>query len=261
MRCQEFLNNIKTCFERGFIDYSKFREIAAGESISGGWEVWLQLEIAYGFLKIASERGYASKCSREEAYPSQDIKKIKKEIDGKMNEETDEANEIKPYISTTGPVRDKNSAARADFLLKWNMGIFVTDDTYVELKCINQSHNNPVRHAWKRFEDDIIKQTDLLRFNSTLNCISVLVSCGSFTEEEVRGDEAELRWLWEAGKRDAYVYDMRNERVSTLKDVRVDRECRPFFIAVAINNLPEYRGPTFTPELWSKPLSNEGGGV
>ncbi|TWA71298.1 hypothetical protein FBZ82_103272 [Azospirillum brasilense] len=232
MRCQQFLETIKKCFDKGLIDYAKFEEFSTSKAITGGWEVWLQLEIAYGFLKISTDEGYGFTCVREEVYPY---------------------TAMGQYINRAGVTLDRRSAACSDFFLR-KTGLLYGDDTYVELKCINQSHVDPLGNAWRRFDNDIQKQTDLFRHNPNLNCISVLVARGHFPENAVRGEHPALARYWENGKRVAYIYDLELQSVTKLEDVDLNRKNRPFFIAVSVINQPEYKGAVFRPELWGSPM-------
>ncbi|WP_454018843.1 hypothetical protein [Azospirillum sp. Marseille-Q6669] len=217
MRCQQLLNTIQAEFNNGNINLQRADVFAQNANIRGGWEVWLQLEIAHGFLNIPGNWT----CEREQPYPS--------------------TNGGNPFLSYTavGPAwgvsANRRAAARADFYLCRNAGI--ADDVYIELKCINQTHANPIHDAWGRFEADIIKQQTLRLGNAGLNYVSMLATFGIFQQADVGGGNPTLGWFW-AGGRTAYVYDVFNNQVNnqvtTLANVAQGGAPRLFLVAVSV---------------------------
>ncbi|MDQ2104619.1 hypothetical protein [Azospirillum isscasi] len=212
MRCQQLLNTIQGCINNGTTNGPRATVFAQNANIRGGWEVWLQLEIAHGFLTVAGNWT----CERERPYPS--------------------TNAGNPYLTYAaggpawGVTNNINAAARADFYLHRNAG--VADDAYIELKCISPTNANPIQDAWNRFQADIVKQQTLRGGNAGLNCISVLATFGTFQAADVAGANPDLGWFW-AGGRTAYVYDVANNQVSTLQNVAQGGAPRLFLVAVS----------------------------
>ena len=214
MRCQQFLNTIQGCVANGTINGPRAAVLAQNPNIRGGWEGWLQAEIAHGFLNIAGNWT----CDREWPYPS-----------------TNAANPYLTYTTAGGPAwgvsNNANAAARADFYLRRNVG--VADDAYIELKCILPAHVTPIQDAWNRFNADVVKQQTLRVGNPGLNYVSLLAIFGTFQAADVAGPNPNLGWYW-AGGRTAYAYDVANNQVTTLANVAQGGVPRLFIVAVSV---------------------------
>ncbi len=72
------------------------------------------------------------------------------------------------YAPGPSPVATPDAAA----------GVGATDETYIELKCINPTVANPINNAWIRFDNDVVKIEVLKAVNGTLIC--QLATCGIF---------------------------------------------------------------------------------
>lgn len=208
MRAQNFLQTILDGYNiNQSINLPRAATLAQSQSIRGGWEVWLQLEIAHCFLQSVGNW----LCERERAYP---------------------ATQANTYLTPAGGLTNTlNSAAKCDFYLRRTQGI--SDDTHVELKCISQTSANPIADAWNRFGQDVLKQQTLKGANATLNGISVLATFGTFQQADVAGPNPALGWCW-AGNRSAYALDPANNRVSTLQNVMQGGGARLFLVAVSV---------------------------
>ncbi|QCO14706.1 hypothetical protein D3869_05415 [Azospirillum brasilense] len=213
MRCQQLLNTIQGCIANGTTNGARAAVFGQNANIRGGWEVWLQLEIAHGFLTI----GGNWTCDREWPYPS--------------------TNAGAPFLTYAaagpawGTTANPVAAARADFYLR--RAAIPADDVYIELKCINPTHATPLQDAWNRFNADVVKQQTLRGGNAGLNYVSLLASFGTFQAGDVAGPNPALGWYW-GGGRSAYVYDMVNNQVSTLANVAQGGAPRLFLVAVSV---------------------------
>lgn len=215
MRCQQLLTTIEDAFNHGYINLERASVFARNDRIRGGWEVWLQLEIAHAFLHADGNWT----CEREQPYPS-----------------TSQRRQFLTYSAVAGvagTATKRNAAARADFFLHRTQGM--ADEAYIELKCINATRNNAVLNAWGRFEADVVKQQILTASNGNLNCISVLATFGTFNQADINS----LAWFMQGGRR-AYVYDVfnnnynQNSRVTTLANVATGGLDRLFLVAVSV---------------------------
>jgi hypothetical protein len=157
MRAEPFLRWLATHY-----DTARAESIASTVRFKGGWEGWLQVEIARKFLDVNG----AQVCAREVPYPS-----------GQNGQ----------YVTPDGGLtNDLRFAARADFYLR-RKGSSV-DETYLELKCTNQYADDPVDDAWKRFHKDVAKIINVQNTNKSLNCIALLAYWGTVdfvTENDV----------------------------------------------------------------------------
>lgn len=182
MRAQPFLQ-VLSCF----YNTSVAEEVSQLSDFRGGWETWLQVEIARTFIKKYN----AQLCIRELPYPSA--------TKGK-------------YLNSNGQtVTDVRSAARTDFFMQRPSG-FSTDDTYIELKCTNNASDYPVSDAWTRFQSDIGKISTMQKANSSLNCIATLAYHGTlpltFNEEgepTTLGGKS-IDWYGESSSRSTYIW-------------------------------------------------------
>ncbi|CAO3373066.1 hypothetical protein [Azospirillum argentinense] len=213
MRCQQLLTTIQGCIANGTTNGARAAVFAQNVNIRGGWEVWLQLEIAHGFLNIAGNWT----CDREWPYPS--------------------TNAAAPFLTYTaagpawGTTANPVAAARADFYLRRTVGM--ADDVYIELKCINPTHATPLQDAWNRFHGDVVKQQTLRGGNAGLNYVSILATFGAFQAADVAGPNPNLGWYW-AGGRTAYAYDVANNQITTLANVAQGGAPRLFLVAVSV---------------------------
>lgn len=116
MRYTQFFENLKQ------LDYGKIYELATKGDVNGGWEIWLQVEIASCLTKKFQGRIYHTK----------------REI---------------PY--------EDGSGRKCDFVI-WYEYIGDSsgeqhDVSYIELKCINPCVVSPQTDALYRYHEDIIK--------------------------------------------------------------------------------------------------------
>lgn len=173
------------------------KRLASNTGIEGGWEVWLQVEIALAFVTFEEGRI----CIREDTYPSGDAEK--------------------PFIAynrgsnTAEFVAKKNSSARCDFHLHRRDNFRPQDDTYVELKCINPNTNHPEKDAMNRFFDDLNKIYAIGSKNQTLNVIALLAIYTNTLEVP------NLNRIFSAK-----IWDSKTNLVSTLSEVARDPENR-----------------------------------
>ncbi|HTQ15135.1 MAG TPA: hypothetical protein VMH86_14770 [Rhizomicrobium sp.] len=178
--------------------------IAGQPVFRGGWEGWLQVEIARTFLANAN-----TICEREMRYP-----------DGNG-----------AYISYAGGVANggvgAGAAARADFFLQRNAGML--DQTYLELKCSNSLAGNPVQDAWARFDNDIAKITAIAGVNPALNCIALLAYWGQLDPNNAANQGGPnghpVNWYW-GGNRSAYMWDtsINPVQVTTLQTAQQNQQ-------------------------------------
>lgn len=112
MRSQTFLDYMRS------YNFSKAKSISRWHDLRGGWEVWMQIEIA---AHIASYPGF-QRIEREVLYP------------------------LQPALARE----------RCDFKIVVTNRM-QTDDTYIELKCMNPSADRPLADINQRFSVDITK--------------------------------------------------------------------------------------------------------
>ncbi len=201
MRAQTFLRFLNDNY-----DHRRAANLATNTNIRGGWEIWLQVEIAYTFVNIGGSRA----CAREIPYPS--------------------GNNNNRYISydsrrMQNPARleqNGNSAARCDFYLSRRLqnDRGIADDTYVELKCINPNTNNPLDDAWNRFYSDINKIQAISGVNNQINGVALLATYGTFA-------------ILPGDTRNKYVWDPTNNAVTRMTDVNRGNQRRFFIVAAS----------------------------
>lgn len=217
MRAQNFLNTLLAAHgaNAANLNLARAATLAQNANLRGGWEVWLQVEIAQCLMTYQANWA----CVREAPYPS-------------FN------NALNPYLTYgagvgAGVTANANAAARCDFFLRRAVPNAIADDTYLELKVISAAAANPLNDAWGRFAADINKQAALAGLNNTLNCISLLATFGTFNPGDVAGPNPSLAWCW-AGGRSAYVFDPTNAAVTTLQNVSQGGGNRLFLVAVSV---------------------------
>lgn len=205
MRSQEFLRFLS----RNYPDPGRICWLADNQrKIRGGWEAWLQVEIAITFVSYSD--GW--ECEREAGYPSGDLNNPWLSYDRQAG------------IATT--VRHLNHASRCDFYLHRSAAQDrPRDDTYFELKCMNLNAHDPVRDAWERFNSDIYKIEAVTQTNRLINGIALLASYGSFAEGVPRPGPNMRAYVWDPT-------DQNN--VSLLANVNRDPTDRFFMVAVSL---------------------------
>jgi hypothetical protein len=183
MRAQPFLQWLSMNYNPAVA-----QAVAGAPQFRGGWEGWLQVEIARTFLA----QGGNAVCEREMPYP-------------------DGNGAYVSYVPATGqaaPGAAGNGAARCDFYLQRNAGIL--DQTYLELKCSNSLAPQPATDAWARFDNDITKITAVAGVNNLLNCIALLGVWGIIDPNNNANQGGPnghpLNWYWQGG-RSAYIWD------------------------------------------------------
>ncbi len=199
MRAQPLLN-----FLRQNYNPAVAANLANNPNINGGWEVWLQVEIALAFVNQGGQRV----CVREEPYPSGQL-----------------PNRWVTYLApNAGTSANAAQAARCDFYLhRPALPNQQLDDTYVELKCINPNAANPLADAWNRFNADITKIRAIGQVNPLLNGIALLATYGTFTVPLPQFN----------GGVTAYVWDPANNVVTTMAGVALNGANRFFIVAVS----------------------------
>jgi hypothetical protein len=204
MRAQQFL----IFLQQNYAGWQRAAGLANNQNIQGGWEAWLQVEIALTVVQANNQLV----CQREAPY-----------LTGNLDS---------PFIGYTGgpnplarAVANQNNAARCDFYLYRPDGVSIQDNTYVELKCINPNSFAPLDDAWNRFRNDITKIKTISNVNQALPGIALLATFGTFN--------APLP-LFPAGV-SAYVWDPNNNNVSTMADVIQDGNARFFLVAASVN--------------------------
>lgn len=155
MRTQTFLENLGTRYNA-----NEAQRLASLPGIHGGWEVWLQIEIAKTFMDIDSTVSFY----REQPY-------------------SNSLNANAPWISYNKQTKiatytaNRNSASKCDFFMVHSGG---RDQTYLELKCINPNNNNPLNDAWTRYNQDIDKIIGINTLDPNINGIALLATYGTF---------------------------------------------------------------------------------
>ncbi|MEG3972255.1 hypothetical protein QUA00_32225 [Microcoleus sp. T2B6] len=202
MRAQQFLENLNKFYNPG----RAARLAENNQYIRGGWEVWLQVEIAQAYA--INYPGQT--CEREAPYPGL------------------QANQwiaFNKTLSTASAVQNRNQAARSDFFLYRQGMLAAADETHIELKCINNSNPNinALTDAWNRFYADITKIREIKRINETINAIALLATYGTFSPP--------LPVIPYGGN--AYVWDPGNNQVTVLKEVQQNGDQRFFLVAAS----------------------------
>jgi hypothetical protein len=198
MRAQELLNFLN----RKYNPPETASYLASHDDIRGGWEVWLQVEIA---LRICIEDKQI--CTREQPYrdPNQG-----------------------GYFRLDGTnTPNQAHAARCDFHLARREG--PADEIYVELKCINQGTGDPLGDAWNRYRADITKLKTIAGASgqSALPSIALLGTFGTFTRNDIIGIAQRFTL------QDLYVWDPHNNKVTGLENVAQGGGERFFMVAYA----------------------------
>lgn len=199
------------------IPVGKASWFASADNFRGGWEGWLQAEIAHAFYEDRA----ATEITREQPYPSGL---------GAGHHRYLAYNPANGMVATAA-----HPAARCDFYVRRPAVFGPADESYLELKCISPSAMNAVDDAWNRFRADVTKIDALRARNQNLVCTALLATWGTFNPIHVRGDAPTLRWCW-AGNRTAYVVDFRAGQpvVSTLANVATGGDERLFIVAVSV---------------------------
>ncbi|MGH6870890.1 MAG: hypothetical protein ACREHE_05220 [Rhizomicrobium sp.] len=184
MRSQAFLQSLAVNYNPANAQF-----VAGTPAFRGGWEGWLQVEIARTFIAAQVN----NVCEREMRYP-----------DGQGT--------YVSYNPINGAQGGANGAqaARADFFLQRPVAIGVQDQTFLELKCSNALAGNPVQDAWARFDADIAKITAIMGVNNVLNCIALLAYWGILDPNNNANQGGPnghpLNWYW-ANNRQSYIWD------------------------------------------------------
>jgi hypothetical protein len=205
MRLQNFMQWLSESY-----DPSTAIEVAGNPDFRGGWEGWMQVEIARTFL------GHPSRvCEREFPYP-----------DGG-------AGYPPTYLSynrgnnTAAKGADGRNAARCDFLLQYNNeeGIGVADQTFIEIKCSNAQARYPEQDAWHRFNADINKISALKGVYGGFSTFALLCVWGTLeTDNDTplgNPDGHTIDWYY-AGNRNAYIWDTKSATDQPRRDRGVE---------------------------------------
>lgn len=123
-------------------------------------------------------------------------------------------------------VANRNQAARADFQISRMQG--PPDTTFLELKCRLQQETH--LQTWTRLENDVEKIMALSALNNTLNCIALLATFGTFTQQDIR----DLNWFYTGG-RNARVLDYSQVMPihTELQNVALNGNPRTFIVGVS----------------------------
>lgn len=210
MRTQQILNVLSANLN---LNITKTAYFSTNGNFRGGWEAWLQANIAYAF----QQANQYNRFTREEPYPSSS---------NNYNYLTYQDGNIPQSDNTNNGA----AAARADFLIQRTQGII--DPTYLELKCYKSTEN--LGQAWDRFKDDCTKINTLYGENDTLNCAALLATYGTFSQNAVKG----LDWYW-GGDRTARVLDYspglgQAPLQTTLANVATGGNDRQFIVCVGM---------------------------
>ena len=122
MRSQQFFERLNQ-----FGDFRKAKDFASQQIVNSGWEVWLQVEIAYAFKQTLSA-GDSLVFEREKTYPG-------------------EARRCDFYLGIVNKTKK-----------------IEVDPTYIELKCINPYDGDPKASAIDRYYLDIEKALSVKPF-------------------------------------------------------------------------------------------------
>lgn len=200
MRAQPFLQFLRA----NYVNWPTAAALSNNSNIRGGWEGWLQVEIARTFVNLGGGRI----CEREVQYPSGH----------------DAPNQ---YIRSNLGVYQAGPAPgiRCDFYLHHPEG-GQQDDTYLELKCIIPIAFHPaaVDDAWFRFRGDITKIRNISDVNNSINGIAVLASFGQFNAPLPHFPFGVNAYVWDPG----------NNVVRTMNNVIQGGPDRFFIIAASV---------------------------
>lgn len=203
MRTQAFLENLG-----GHYQANEAQKLASLPGIHGGWEVWLQIEIAKTFIAIDNTVSFY----REQPFSNQ-------------------FNINAPWIAYNNQTKiasytaNRNSASKSDFFMTHAGG---RDNTYLELKCINPNANNPVNDAWSRYRNDIDKITGITRLDQSINGIALLATYGTFPSIPIFSPNSSV-YVW-----DPYEGNGING-VSKMTDVKLNGNPRLFLVGCSVN--------------------------
>lgn len=208
MRLQPFLETLRSNL---YLDRQKTEYFMNTGNFQGGWEVWLQCEIGFAFNGVNPNNVLL----REVPYPS-----------------GDNIQRFLAYRAGAHPpawqVAVANQAARADFQISRMQG--PPDTTFLELKCRLQQETH--LQTWNRLENDVEKIRALSALNNTLNCIALLATFGTFTQQDIQA----LNWFYTGG-RNARVLDYsqaQNMPIHTeLRNVALNGNPRTFIVGVS----------------------------
>lgn len=205
MRIQPFFNYLSNHLS---FDLAKNQYFSTSPHFHGGWEVWLQCEIAAALKKD----NVPFSLEREKPYSGRG------NGNGKLMAYSDRSR-------TASWTNTANSAARADFFVQTANG---RDPTHFELKCI-YGHSGP-QDGWRRFGNDIAKIEALNKLDPNLNAIAMLGTYGIFKQE----DMADVFNI--VGQNTSYVIDFGQAppKVSTLKNVAQGGQDRFFLVGYGV---------------------------
>ncbi|NEP47548.1 MAG: hypothetical protein F6K65_01350 [Moorea sp. SIO3C2] len=206
MRLQPFLETLRNKLN---LDLQKTQYFMNTANFQGGWEVWLQCEIGFAFNGANPNNVLL----REVPYPS--------------------GNNINPFLAYRAganppawEVANQNQAARADFQISRMQG--PPDTTFLELKCRLQQETH--LQTWTRLRNDVEKIRALSALNNTLNCIALLATFGTFTQQDIQ----DLNWFYTGG-RNARVLDYSQVMPihTELQNVALNGNQRTFIVGVS----------------------------
>ena len=204
MRTQAFLENLGARYNA-----NEAQRLSSLPGIHGGWEVWLQIEIAKTFMNIDSTVSFY----REYPYSNQ-------------------AHANAPWISYNRATKrasytsSRKSASKCDFFMVHSGG---RDQTYLELKCINPNKvSGPNADAWKRYNDDMDKIVGVTNLDPNINGIALLATYGTFPSIPIFPPNMNV-YIW-----DPYE-GIGKHGVSSLKNVKLNGNPRFFLVGCAVN--------------------------
>ena len=205
MRTQQILTVLQNDLN---LDLAKTEHFETNANFRGGWEVWMQCEMAMAFFNNATSQSF----EREYPYPSGDIELPYLKYDP----------DFEPAAWAVA-----NQSARADFKIERIQGM--ADTTFLELKCLKSTENTS--DAWDRFRSDVTKMSALHEANNELNCVALLATWGTFSAEDLES----LSWCW-AGDLTARVldYSQNPPLQTTLQNVAQDGNNRQFIVGVGV---------------------------
>jgi hypothetical protein len=197
-------------------------KLAQNTELNGGWEVWLQVEIALAFIM---DKANNVECERESPYLT--------------------GNEEAPWIESSycaTPYRE--NAIKCDFLMRRTGNTGPQGLTYIELKCMNpkpdpkkKKSDNELRleakkDAWERFKKDINKIQGI--YSNKENCsyekkvkiaaFALLAMYGSLEDESQESNSIHGVTT--------YVWDPSNKDVQPITKVQ-DKTTPRFFLVAA----------------------------
>ncbi len=184
------------------------QKLSSIPGINGGWEVWLQVEIAKTFVALDNTWSF----NREQPYQNP-------------------LNGPAPWIAYNRQTkiasysRNRNSASKSDFSM---LHAGNRDLTYLELKCINPNTNSASNDAWNRYRDDLNKIIGITKLDQSINGIALLATYGTFPS--IPNFDPNLTvYVW-----DPYEGTGRNG-VSTMSDVKLNGNSRFFLVGCSVN--------------------------